>query len=110
MIRRPPRSTLFPYTTLFRSALGDVRDAECSVGGGHGNYARERVVPVCGLLGRDSIDGIEEDRDVRDGLFGSRTDDASRDLALAIERHVEGRLIVGGYARTSYRRRVARRA
>src|SRR3712207_7216202 len=23
MIRRPPRSTLFPYTTLFRSAVGD---------------------------------------------------------------------------------------
>src|SRR2546426_6296730 len=23
MIRRPPRSTLFPYTTLFRSAAGD---------------------------------------------------------------------------------------
>src|SRR5690348_18046376 len=23
MIRRPPRSTLFPYTTLFRSAEGD---------------------------------------------------------------------------------------
>src|SRR3712207_8714144 len=23
MIRRPPRSTLFPYTTLFRSAFGD---------------------------------------------------------------------------------------
>src|SRR3712207_7093449 len=28
MIRRPPRSTLFPYTTLFRSALRDVRDAD----------------------------------------------------------------------------------
>src|SRR3989449_4057080 len=26
MIRRPPRSTLFPYTTLFRSALRDIRD------------------------------------------------------------------------------------
>src|SRR5258707_4834462 len=26
MIRRPPRSTLFPYTTLFRSAFG------CNVG------------------------------------------------------------------------------
>src|SRR3712207_8546599 len=25
MIRRPPRSTLFPYTTLFRSAGGDGR-------------------------------------------------------------------------------------
>src|SRR3712207_9527363 len=24
MIRRPPRSTLFPYTTLFRSALRDI--------------------------------------------------------------------------------------
>src|SRR2546430_11100897 len=31
MIRRPPRSTLFPYTTLFRSLhriLGDVPGAE----------------------------------------------------------------------------------
>src|SRR5258708_4743652 len=25
MIRRPPRSTLFPYTTLFRSARGELR-------------------------------------------------------------------------------------
>src|SRR3712207_9013598 len=24
MIRRPPRSTLFPYTTLFRSAIGMI--------------------------------------------------------------------------------------
>src|SRR5206468_11977499 len=26
MIRRPPRSTLFPYTTLFRSTLGQHAD------------------------------------------------------------------------------------
>src|SRR3712207_6993302 len=26
MIRRPPRSTLFPYTTLFRSRLNGVRE------------------------------------------------------------------------------------
>src|SRR5438046_5628894 len=26
MIRRPPRSTLFPYTTLFRSLGGEGRD------------------------------------------------------------------------------------
>src|SRR5258708_31876808 len=25
MIRRPPRSTLFPYTTLFRSNIGECR-------------------------------------------------------------------------------------
>src|SRR2546426_2597722 len=33
MIRRPPRSTLFPYTTLFRSAtrsdVGICRDSAC---------------------------------------------------------------------------------
>src|SRR5258707_11777165 len=27
MIRRPPRSTLFPYTTLFRSLRGIMNDA-----------------------------------------------------------------------------------
>src|SRR5438445_13192830 len=27
MIRRPPRSTLFPYTTLFRSRARDARSA-----------------------------------------------------------------------------------
>src|SRR3712207_9048828 len=27
MIRRPPRSTLFPYTTLFRSLRGNARTA-----------------------------------------------------------------------------------
>src|SRR5271165_7241580 len=28
MIRRPPRSTLFPYTTLFRSAVHSSRDVQ----------------------------------------------------------------------------------
>src|SRR5436853_3152926 len=28
MVRRPPRSTLFPYTTLFRSHAGDGRGVE----------------------------------------------------------------------------------
>src|SRR3712207_9429633 len=27
MIRRPPRSTLFPYTTLFRSVVGGLGEA-----------------------------------------------------------------------------------
>src|SRR2546430_8369650 len=30
MIRRPPRSTLFPYTTLFRSLGGTVNDVVLS--------------------------------------------------------------------------------
>src|SRR3712207_7556087 len=30
MIRRPPRSTLFPYTTLFRSVVGLCQPSETS--------------------------------------------------------------------------------
>src|SRR2546429_2919159 len=33
MIRRPPRSTLFPYTTLFRSPLRCDRPAAAALGG-----------------------------------------------------------------------------
>src|SRR3712207_7450594 len=32
MIRRPPRSTLFPYTTLFRSRRLQLRDRSADVG------------------------------------------------------------------------------
>src|SRR3712207_8837956 len=34
MIRRPPRSTLFPYTTLFRSAEAGQRRGDGGGGGG----------------------------------------------------------------------------
>src|SRR5690348_17505297 len=39
MIRRPPRSTLFPYTTLFRSALApeEARGGEADPRGGAGD-------------------------------------------------------------------------
>src|SRR2546429_3145639 len=35
MIRRPPRSTLFPYTTLFRSCAGSIARAPRSSSFGH---------------------------------------------------------------------------
>src|SRR5256885_12767726 len=40
MIRRPPRSTLFPYTTLFRSDPGS--NANGAAPGITGNWLRER--------------------------------------------------------------------
>src|SRR3989475_1622655 len=60
MIRRPPRSTLFPYTTLFRSRLPRVRDREGALlpkkgapgpgrrarSGGHRRGARARRGPA----------------------------------------------------------------
>src|SRR5258707_6333866 len=43
MIRRPPRSTLFPYTTLFRS--GDVVPLRFT--GRAGEYFRIWIVNIC---------------------------------------------------------------
>src|SRR3712207_9330272 len=43
MIRRPPRSTLFPYTTLFRSAI-------CREAGYHGAGTVEYLVGVDGSI------------------------------------------------------------
>src|SRR3989449_9590618 len=47
MIRRPPRSTLFPYTTLFRSVLVDRRARNLGVVGDVGE-ADDRPVRVSG--------------------------------------------------------------
>src|SRR2546426_8358230 len=51
MIRRPPRSTLFPYTTLFRSGVGHARHhhvrerlAPAVAGDGHPHQARIQAV------------------------------------------------------------------
>src|SRR2546425_5246196 len=59
MIRRPPRSTLFPYTTLFRSVFGLRRARE-----------RERSV-VNGLP-------LERDEDSEDGVLRPREDEPHR--------------------------------
>src|SRR5574341_1750755 len=40
MIRRPPRSTLFPYTTLFRSVRADGNDAAAGDRSAHLALAR----------------------------------------------------------------------
>src|SRR3712207_7150166 len=71
MIRRPPRSTLFPYTTLFRSAVVGLPAAA------QGGFEVERVIGDLGqwvgavedgeLLGR----GVEHERRPDGGLVRS---------------------------------------
>src|SRR3712207_7910437 len=48
MIRRPPRSTLFPYTTLFRSPTVRLRR--------HCGAASPTLPMACGLRGDDKAD------------------------------------------------------
>src|SRR5256885_3510775 len=45
MIRRPPRSTLFPYTTLFRSRAGLEGDAAPAAAHGAGDGVPGRARP-----------------------------------------------------------------
>src|SRR2546430_13699043 len=68
MIRRPPRSTLFPYTTLFRSARVALHPwslywtpGEASIASGHGLFRRTGLrgaaasANVRVLCGRNSV-------------------------------------------------------
>src|SRR3712207_8601656 len=62
MIRRPPRSTLFPYTTLFRSRAGgaDDRHPLVDLGGDEGAralrvHAGHRLVADLAQLGGDLL-------------------------------------------------------
>src|SRR2546430_5920821 len=53
MIRRPPRSTLFPYTTLFRSSEGSTRAAA-------GRAAGDVDILVRAAVGVDESPDIEK--------------------------------------------------
>src|SRR2546430_8017734 len=66
MIRRPPRSTLFPYTTLFRSA-GHVRDDGRPGGEARAallepaHDARDRLLTEAAAAAEDdAVDGRDE--------------------------------------------------
>src|ERR1041385_7400187 len=56
MIRRPPRSTLFPYTTLFRSRYG--REQARARGAGDAERHQTAVADI----GQRQGDGIEGER------------------------------------------------
>src|SRR5436190_4394876 len=73
IIRRPPRSTLFPYTTLFRSSsarswLRPARRTSCRAAGSPGRRRSEEHTSelqshsdlVCRLLLEKKNDGIRE--------------------------------------------------
>src|SRR3712207_8172719 len=67
MIRRPPRSTLFPYTTLFRSHLSlcnvnPHQDAEltCELRGMAPDTVQGRVLTAGEMTAHNSFDRSEE--------------------------------------------------
>src|SRR3712207_3571548 len=75
MIRRPPRSTLFPYTTLFRSVLKRMRRT----------YTRERFLDRVALI-REHVPDCAITTDVIVGFPGET--DADFEETLAVAEHV----------------------
>src|SRR2546426_3873635 len=63
MIRRPPRSTLFPYPTLFRSIIcaDDASAAECAAAAQAAAAPGWRAHAVAGLA-RDGVGAPPRDR------------------------------------------------
>src|SRR5690348_17033230 len=66
MIRRPPRSTLFPYTTLFRSRKDDRRPAELGCGQRVERLAIEHGKQELGEAVRDRDHGGDRARQARE--------------------------------------------
>src|SRR2546427_3000334 len=60
MIRRPPRSTLFPYTTLFRSAENQYAAGLADYRAGNLEKARQEFDRALGILLESKVD-IETD-------------------------------------------------
>src|SRR5260370_19605142 len=54
MIRRPPRSTLFPYTTLFRSLLRRITRTENIL---HRNFTRRQEISMKDVFRSDRKSG-----------------------------------------------------
>src|SRR5690242_21063208 len=59
MIPRPPRSTLFPYTTLFRSRQTIVRDRVVSDEAGARKLCRDVDGPALGQCRAGLVDAVE---------------------------------------------------
>src|SRR3712207_8790768 len=70
MIRRPPRSTLFPYTTLFRS-------------GGHGRLDKRAVDEVARVLARRGGEHLAHGAEQRPRVPGAPL------LEMAVEQPVQ---------------------
>src|SRR2546426_9606607 len=62
MIRRPPRSTLFPYTTLFRSEVVAVQgDVEGAAGDEHALFLFDELGDPLGELDAAPLDADEDE-------------------------------------------------
>src|SRR5687767_15665768 len=75
MIRRPPRATLFPYTTLFRSGGGDVKPDLTAVG-----RSAAEAGAVEGDAGAEGADEVVEDVPGNGGSSAGRSEEHTSEL------------------------------
>src|SRR3712207_7889252 len=73
MIRRPPRSTLFPYTTLFRSDQGLEE-----------GHAQHLALALVDARGQEVMDIVAEQMAMQEGA-----------AAMGLHKQLDGRLLLG---------------
>src|SRR3712207_8939887 len=95
MIRRPPRSTLFPYTTLFRSDLELVAV-------GQAGLVDPLPVQVCAVQGPDVTDGVARPAPHDLGMAAGDGDVVEEDVAVGVGPG-PGPVLVGGELRPRVR-------
>src|SRR2546427_6708618 len=72
MIRRPPRSTLFPYTTLFRSDIAALMVAAARLRTPHRVATYRTLIGLLAVTGMRVGEALALDRDDIDASEGDR--------------------------------------
>src|SRR5256885_5314646 len=105
MIRRPPRSTLFPYTTLFRSTvrLGEATRNGAVSRDGRGEAVQGLVLGLRGVDARSLVDAVQARLDelaprlpkgMSTQVFYNRGDLVSRAAGTVVRALVEASVLV----------------
>src|SRR2546427_6307779 len=94
MIRRPPRSTLFPYTTLFRSAATFSAGAACSMpaelGGSQLSSLLEALPGIASVLRSPVADALVKAIRAAAGIGEFAAEDAEELVRYAVRRGLVG--------------------
>src|SRR5438034_11846106 len=98
MLRRPPRSTLFPYTTLFRSRSARVRDRFL-----HGVEDRPSQMLAAALPRGDAAHDVRAVRDHLPGVEGALVPGKAldNDARLLVEQDAHAGFVLGADGRAA---------
>src|SRR3712207_6965873 len=84
MIRRPPRSTLFPYTTLFRSEHEGEQHADEDAGHGERQFDLAPDLPRAGAEVAGGVDEVPGDHREPEDRKSTRLNSSHANISYAV--------------------------